>query len=171
MGDEVKAGPNRAAYVRRQGPNALTAAKRQRFLDVMAATANVRRAAEEAGASPASFYKLRRRDLGFAAAWDQSLDDSFTMLKGKLLESALGTAEQEPGDPDRAGITDRFDPTLGLQLMKLHEACNKVPSNYGRASGCKQVPIEDVERSLLRKLAALRRRLEQAGVDTPELPS
>lgn len=170
MGDEVTVGRNRPAYVRRQRGDALTMAKRQTFLDVVAATANVTRAAAAAGVLPQTFYRLRQRDAGFAAAWDQSMDDGYAALEAMLLERALGAVEQAPGDASRADPGE-FDPKLAMLLLQRRDLRSKAPSNYGRRSRCKHVPMAEVERSLLRKLKALRRRLEQAGVATPELPS
>lgn len=171
MGDEVTVGCNRLAHVRRERPTAITAAKRQQFLDVVAATANVKRAAAAVGVPPQSFYRLRHRDAGFAAAWDQSLDDGYAALEAMLLERALGTAGQAPGDADRAGPLGAFDPVLAMTMLKRRDERSKAPSNYAKASGYKHVPMAEVERSLLRKLQALRRRLLAAGVETPELPS
>lgn len=170
MGDEVTVGCNRLAHVRRERPTAITAAKRQQFLNVVAATANVKRAAAAAGVPPQSFYRLRHRDAGFAAAWDQSLDDGYAALEAMLLERALGTVEQASGDADQAGPVV-FDAALALAMIKRRDERSKAPSNYAKASGYKHVPMAEVERSLLRKLQALQRRLRAAGVETPELPS
>ena len=170
MGEQVTVGRNRPAHVRRERRDALTVAKRQHFLDVVAATANVKQAAAAAGAVPASFYRLRHRDAGFAAAWDQSLDDGYAALEAMLLERALGTAEQAPGDADRAGPTT-FDAALALTMLKRRDERDKAPSNYAKRAGYSHVPMVEVERSLLRKLQALQRRLRAVGIATPELPS
>lgn len=159
MGDEVTVGRNRPAHVRRQRPDAMTAIKRQRFLDVVAATANVSRAAEAAGAAPATFYRLRQRDAGFAAAWTRALHDGYAALEARLLAHALGTDEQSPGDADRMEQPGPFDAKFALDVLKRADERARAPARTAKTGRYRYVPIEEVERSLLAKLEALERRL------------
>lgn len=166
IGDTVTVGRNRLVHVRRERADALTAVKRQRFLDVVAATANVKRGAAAAGAAPASFYRLRHRSASFAAAWDRAVRDGYAALEAKLLARALSEDGQEPGDGDRGDAIDPsapFDPRLALDVLKRDDARSRGPSTYARASGYRFMPMEEVERSLLAKLDALERRLAAAG--------
>jgi hypothetical protein len=50
-----------------------TQARRARFLECLAASANVQRACLAVRMSRQSAYRLRRRDPAFAAAWDDAL--------------------------------------------------------------------------------------------------
>lgn len=59
-----------ARTIRRDG---WIAARRQRFLDCLAARCDVSRACQAVGLSRQSAYRLRARDPGFAAAWDGAL--------------------------------------------------------------------------------------------------
>lgn len=162
MGDEVTAAKNRAAQVRRQRSDGLTAVKRQRFLDMLAATANVQRSAEAAGASSRAFALLRRRDEGFATAWTQALHDSYATLEARLVATALGTTEQLVGD---AGAVEEqpFDPKLAIEVLRRRDAAMQGPRVRSRVAGYKNVPIADVERSLIAKLEALERRMVASG--------
>ena len=54
-----------------------TAAKREAFLTALVDTANVAGAARLVGVPERSPYQLRRKDEGFAAAWDRALDEAY----------------------------------------------------------------------------------------------
>jgi hypothetical protein len=56
--------------IRRDG---WTSERRGRFLELLAAGLDVRRACGEIGLSRPAAYTLRRRDAGFASAWDGAL--------------------------------------------------------------------------------------------------
>jgi hypothetical protein len=56
--------------IRRDG---WTSQRRQRFLELLAAGLDVRRACAGVGLSRQAAYTLRRRDLAFAQAWDGAL--------------------------------------------------------------------------------------------------
>ncbi|QNN64235.1 hypothetical protein H9L12_07610 [Sphingomonas rhizophila] len=60
-----------------------------RFLDMFAATANARMAAESAGVAYQTVFKHRARDAGFAAAWDEALAQGYARLEAELLAAAL----------------------------------------------------------------------------------
>lgn len=145
---------------RRERPNALTAKRRQQFLDMLAATANVRRTAAAADAFPACFYRLRRRDAPFAAAWQQALADAVVRLEGEMLARALGEADTEVGDGDRAGEAGRVDTRLGMDLLKRNDRREARGLGKGAVESRQCLPIEEVERVLLARLDALAR---QAG--------
>jgi hypothetical protein len=81
-----------APAVRRDG---WTPARRKRFLDLLAAGFDVRRACAGVGLSRQAAYTLRRRDPAFAQAWDGALrsaraaeDEAFlAMLPERLLRT------------------------------------------------------------------------------------
>ncbi len=57
-------------HPRRTRTDGWTLARRKGFIDALAKTGNVRAAAEAVGMSAQTAYRLRKRDSGFAAAWD-----------------------------------------------------------------------------------------------------
>jgi len=66
-----------------------TLAKREKFLSVLAATANVRFAATSVGMGEPGAYRLRKRDPGFAKAWGEALCEGYTRLELLMLERAM----------------------------------------------------------------------------------
>jgi hypothetical protein len=159
MADQIVVGTHRRVVVRRERPNALTAAKRGRFLDMLAASGHVERAAAAAAATAAAFYRLRQRDAAFAAAWAQALDDAYVRLEAEMLARAMGTAPQPAGEAARVpGDPAGFDAKLALDLLKRRDALALGRYRGKRGPPCRHVPIEEVERLLLERLEALARR-------------
>ncbi len=72
-----------------------TEARRARFLEALAATANVRLACAAVGLSRQAAYTLQRRDPEFAAAWRAALckarDEATRTFLEKLPEALLRT--------------------------------------------------------------------------------
>ena len=151
--------------VRRGRADALTVARRQRFLDVLAATANVRRAAAAASADHSAFYRLRSRDAEFAAAWRGALDDALMRLEGEVLARALGGAAGENGDGARVGDAERagaVDVDLALNLLKRRDARMRREAAEGRVAQRRVLTIEELEHELLTRLDVLARRAGRA---------
>ena len=124
-------------------------AVRRRFLEVLGMTANVSRAAREAGVGTACFYRLRLTDEAFRMAWEVALDEGCRQIELMLLAAALG----EP-------LAEGVDRKLVLEMLARREARGKAAPAGIRG---RQVAIETVERSLLRKLDALDRRRRGKG--------
>lgn len=139
--------------------NALTMTRRQRFLDVLAATANAQRAAAAADAAPSTFYRLRSRDAGFAAAWQCAMGDALIRLEGEVLAHALGERGEAPvGNADAAGKAGVIDVRLGMDLLKRADALAARGFSRTAVQQRTHLPIEEVERVLLARLDALARR-------------
>ena len=152
-GDVVAIGRHRSTHVRRASPSTLSKAKQQRFLDVLAATANVQRAAAAVGCAPSSVYRLRYRDGSFAAAWREALDSAMVRLESAVLAHALGEGGEMTGDAERAGDAGRIDIALAMQLL------TRRPTSGSRGmTQRRRLPIEEVERVLLQRLDAMARR-------------
>lgn len=66
-----------------------TKARRARFLEVLAETINVTAAVGSVGLSAQGVYRLRKRDAGFAADWDQTIAEAYARVEMLLLERAL----------------------------------------------------------------------------------
>ncbi|MBD8546396.1 hypothetical protein [Sphingomonas sp. CFBP 8760] len=122
-------------------------AVRRRFLEVLGMTANVTRAAREAGMGTRCFYRLRLGDDAFRTAWDAALEEGCRQVEAMLLAAALG-------EPLAPGV----DRKQVLEMLARREARGKGAPATVRG---RQVAIETVERSLLRKLDALDRRRQR----------
>lgn len=145
-------------------------ARRQRFLDALAATANVRMAADAAGMGLPGAYKARQRDAAFAELWEAALEQGYGRLESELLSSALGERRDGEGhviadvnaiepNGDRA-VVGRLDQTLALHLLALRRP-SAIAGRASQKRTYKTVPIGDVEQALMKQLAIAERRLRQ----------
>ncbi|HYG28899.1 MAG TPA: hypothetical protein VD887_01655 [Allosphingosinicella sp.] len=102
--------------------NKLTKAAEQAFLAALSATANVRLSAAAAGASPAAFYRRRRRDPAFAREFRLALKMGWERLECAAL--AAGMPESHADDGWRQYDPPPIPPLTAdqaLQLLWLHE--------------------------------------------------
>jgi hypothetical protein len=74
----------------------MTAAQQSRFAEMLAVTCNVTLSAREAGCSYQAAYRMRRRSAGFRRRWAEALAEGVARLELKLLQRALGQAEELP---------------------------------------------------------------------------
>ena len=81
------------------------------FLDCLAETSNVTRAAEIAGINPSRAYKVRREEQEFARAWHAALVEGYEHLELELL-ARLRSGEAKDGP--------RHDNGAALRLLSLH---------------------------------------------------
>ena len=71
-------------------------AMQARFLEVLRATANVSEASRACGMKFNGAYRLRARDPGFAAAWQEALEQGYAELEMMLIRQSLfGTERTE----------------------------------------------------------------------------
>jgi hypothetical protein len=164
---------------KRERRDGWTAKKREVFLDVLAATCNVSRAAGAVGMSTTGLYQLRLRDGGFAALWAEALELGYQRLEDELLARALGTGGSDPAvelrnpEGERADpvpeLVGPFDPDLAMRILKLRASIG--PGRPGRARA--KPSQAEVDAELMRRLDALaeslkrkeeRERAEAAGV-------
>ena len=139
----------------------------ERFLDMLAATANVRRAAAAAGASAAGFYARRRRDDGFRMAWDAALESGRARLESLLLARAIRRFDpDEDGgaiDGDRALLSEA--PPMSVdEAMRLLAMARGKPAEH-RREAWRQPPrsLDEVRDSILRKIEAIERHDAREG--------
>lgn len=146
--------------IRKPRADQWTKAKRNAFLDHLAATCNVTHSSAKVGIATSNAYALRRRDAAFAEAWSAALEQGYEHIEAQLLARAIG----QDADPLREGDPSAvpFDPEMGLRVM----AARKGGMGTGRPrgpAGVKRVTITQVEASLRRKLDALAKRLAPRG--------
>jgi hypothetical protein len=79
--------------------------KRRTFIAVLAATCNVKLAAQGCGIDVTTPYRVRRADTGFAADWEAALASGYERLEVEALRYAL---ERLPGaiDPHGTGESE-----------------------------------------------------------------
>ncbi len=95
----------------------LTPKKRREFLQMLASTCNVSRAARHIGVSRAASYKLRQNDLNFAEYWAEAIAIGVEALEDEMHRRAFeGVAVQT-----KYGTYRKYSDTLAIFLMKAHK--------------------------------------------------
>lgn len=164
MGHELtfRGGRGRPVQMRRQ-KQGWTAARRDRFLDLVAATCNVRLAAEEIGLTLASVYALRRREPEFGERWRMALLAGYDRLEGELLRKSIHALEDGvdgTNDPDtlvKGPVT--FD--QAMSLLERHRKLLAQGERPVRRAGYKEATEAETNEALEKKLASLRRKREE----------
>jgi hypothetical protein len=93
--------------------------KMAKFCEVLAETAVVAEACDQAGMGISGAYALRRRNPFFAAAWDASLTIARERLADTLLARSMeGNVEQIYRDGELIGERHVLDNRLGLAILR-----------------------------------------------------
>ncbi|MDH7640962.1 hypothetical protein [Sphingomonas oryzagri] len=112
--------------------DAITPARKRRFIEVLAATGSVSEAARQVGASRQSFYALRStyEDEIFLAAWDRALSAATDILANVAYERAIeGVEEPVFWRGELVGTRRRYNDRLLMQLLRVRN-----PSGYAPLS-------------------------------------
>lgn len=134
-----------------------TAAKRKAFTAELAATCNVAASLRVVGMSTSSLYRLRQRSAEFRAQWAEALREGYAKLELTLLDRAMNgtvkTVIRADGSVDK---TIEYPNAIALALLRMHK-----DSVAEAAAEHDSVEIEDVRKRIARKLAMVRKRIEQ----------
>jgi hypothetical protein len=155
----VLAGTNRRIQQQRF-TKGWTQARRERFLDHVAATCNVREATEVVGLSQAGLYALRRRDPVFAEQWRMALLAGYDRLEAALVRTAIAALDGVAvGDPDKI-VCQPVTVEQAIKLLDRHQAMigrrGTIPRDHAR-----RATQEETDAMLLERLKAFKRRLER----------
>lgn len=115
------------------------------FLDFLAETSNVSKAAEEAGVNASRAYKVRREEPEFAKQWRAALLEGYEHLELETLRRLReGTAADGP----------KFDIANALRLLVMHR------ETVARAQAeQRNVSAAEVRASIDRKVEAIRQQI------------
>lgn len=127
------------------------------FFDQLATGANVRTAAAAARVDPASAYRRRAIDADFRAIWEGAILEGIAQRAIDAIASALDPVGADEEDDTEQGATDL---TTALKLIVWHDARDK---RHGRGVQVACMPIDQVEGILMRRLAAVERRLTKTA--------
>lgn len=117
--------------LRRVRKDGWTDVRRALFLQVLAATCNVREACRAAGLHFSGAYDLRRRDPAFADAWADAIEQSYSELEMRLLRDCLNGAARVEVIREGHGPMARVKSTktvtavphaIALRLLQAHRA-------------------------------------------------
>lgn len=166
MCDSIAGGNNRWLQVTTVKEGGWTKPKRAAFLDMLAATCNVRASARHVEMNAVSAYRLRRRDLQFADLWRAAILTGYDRLEEMLLAHAgAGVNDVAIGETETETETEPapFNAALAMELLRQHRPT--VENRRKRPTGrLERANRAEAEAALLKKLDILARRLrDEAG--------
>jgi hypothetical protein len=137
------------------------------FINALAETSNVKKAADEAGVSQACVYKTRRTDADFARRWYGALAEGYDNLEMELL-SRLREGRLE--DTDEAGNKRKFDIGTAFRCLIAHR--DTVEREKGRKTLADEVATMKAINARIDELRAkeeraLAREAKRAGLMVP----
>jgi hypothetical protein len=145
--------------------------RQQQFLEYLAETGNVSRAAKLVGSSTARVYAMRHNDPVFRQAWDEAEEIAADRLEAEAWRRAVEGVDEPAVNGgrlvrDAAGNTvmvRRYSDMLLLALLKAHRRAKfntRLPAGAALGGGA----AFDVRAMLLAKLAQL---AAQTGAESP----
>lgn len=156
--DEEAIGPGKARRVQwRAKRTGWTKKRREDFLEHLALTCSVIRAAAAVGGSASGAYRLRIADAAFADGWRRAIETGYDRLEALVLEHGGAGVPLEVDDSGAAPPDFNFD--RAIQVLRFYRGQRDgVPS--GR-SGRKRrnATREETNAALLKALKAAEKRL------------
>ncbi|MBV9932074.1 MAG: hypothetical protein JO013_14180 [Alphaproteobacteria bacterium] len=145
---------------KRQTASGWTAAKRAAFLETLATTCCVQRAAEAAGVQTSTAYSRKLRDPAFAADWEEAIAIGYAQVEERLILDAMGRAANDDGDAAGGGARmDKYEREQALNLLKWHRA-EAVLRPRSRSGAGKLAADDETDAAILVRLAIVRKRLQ-----------
>ncbi|MEP7349262.1 MAG: hypothetical protein ABI668_04825 [Sphingorhabdus sp.] len=165
----VRGSNGRRAQVSRARLKQWTARGEARFLSVLSATCNVKLACRAVALSVPSAYMHRERWPDFGRRWDEAVEEGYLALEMGMLENAMASIDPDgPHEVDRetAIPMEPMTPQQGLALLHMNK--HSAFRHWARRTGVRgwgrnrreEMSDDELTRSLLKKLAVLRLRLD-----------
>jgi hypothetical protein len=156
----MRIGPAGRPILTRARSREWSASAEQLFLETLAATCNVTRAAQAAGMSFASAYRHRQRSDRFDARWRAALEEGYVDLECTLLAAAHGSLTPDPTRPGAHAGAHDWDEAKNLLTLHRH-------SVTGRGKPTRTIlpraTEEETNRALERALGMIERRRARAA--------
>ncbi|MBA14862.1 MAG: hypothetical protein CMN73_00695 [Sphingomonas sp.] len=127
------------------------------FLEMLRQTANVARAAREAGLSSSTVYAHRARYPGFARDWDAAISEALDELESQLMDRARNGVEKPVYyRGEVVGSVRTYSDSLGMFLLRA-----KRPEVYDRVGGiappsAPRITEAEAKAEVLRRIELLR---------------
>jgi len=127
------------------------------FLEMLAATCNVRLSAAEVGFSTTALYARRVRWPAFRDAWDAAIAHGYARIEAMLVERATDSLVRIELDGDWEPAGPPLSNAEMMNLLKLHRAAvhGGKPQNFGWRA--KPWDMDEIRASILRKIEAIER--------------
>lgn len=159
-----RGGPGKGALpqLRRAGRRLWDEEVKQQFLDVLAATCNVRAAARAVAMTDRGAYGVRARDPAFAAAWNAALEQGYSELEMLLLRQSIHgstmteTVEDGEGRRKQVKTVHSYPHGMAMQLLSAHR---KSVEDVRAAQTGNQAGSEQIRAEIQVKIAAMRARV------------
>ncbi|MDT8759238.1 hypothetical protein MZO42_11070 [Sphingomonas psychrotolerans] len=148
-----------------------SARRRQRFLDALALTCNVRVAAAHAGVVTSTVYRHRAQDPQFVAQWRQALEAGYDRLETLVLEHGGAGMPLEPADPERAAAEMQaeaqggtgvalppFDFARAMELLR-HHRMSRHAAGIAHGQQRRAATREETNAALAKAIAAAEKRM------------
>ncbi len=132
------------------------------FLEELAATCNVKAAAQAAGFSTVAVYRRRMKHAGFTEAWALAIAQGYARLEAMLVERATASLSARAVEDVVAKGAARPVPaemSVGdaMSLLKLHRASVRGGPEQAYGHREKAPDVEEVRANILRKIEAIER--------------
>ena len=152
-GTHVRYGPTGRAQKIKTGGAQWSDEAEELFLDVLAASCNIKMAAEATGFHTQTAYRLRRLRPDFAARWKEALDQGYIRLEMALVEAACDSIDNVEFDVDRPIPKMTVDQAMGV--LRAHK--NEVMGDGKRPSGnqARRRSLDEVRDSIRKKIKAI----------------
>lgn len=142
MGQSPSTGRKRASLAKasmRKAPS--PAVRRACFLEVLRRTANVSRAAREAGLASSTVYAQRARSASFAAEWDAAVTEALDALEEELVQRVRHGVEKPVFyGGQQVGSVRHYSDALAMFILKARR-----PDVYGRVIAERALAAEQGE--------------------------
>jgi hypothetical protein len=163
--DEGAIGPGKARRIQRRAKRTgWTKAAREGFLEHLAMTCSVIRAAAHVGRAPSGAYRLRADDPVFADAWRRAIETGYDRLEALVLEHGGAGAPLEPGETGES--PPGFDFERALQVLKYYRGQRDGAPSGRTGRKRRNATREETNALLIKALKAAQKRLaRQASAD------
>lgn len=140
--------PARYPARRSHGSVRINKARREQFLEILAETASVTAAARAAGVYRVKWYRLRKADPAFDAAWHEALEIGIDAVEDEAVRRAVeGHDEPVYFQGQKVGATRKYSDRMLMLLLRARR-----PALYGDGGEGGGRADDDDIRSLLREI-------------------
>lgn len=137
----------------------IAAARQRRFLETLAETANVSRAAREAGVARSALYRLREQSATFRTRWQEAMDQALDEIEAMLMDRAVhGVDRPVFFGGKECGAIRHYSDTLAIFLLRARR-----PDIYGKVAAAVDIALDDpatARRAVHERLERMADRLE-----------
>jgi hypothetical protein len=152
-GSHVRYGPTGRAQRIKTGGAQWSDEAEELVFDVLAASCNVRMAAEATGFTTPTVYWHRRRRPEFAARWKEALEQGYARLEMALVEAACDTLDGVEFDSERP--IPKMTIEQAMNVLRAHRNAVEGDGKSGPGRHARRRSFEEVRDSIIKKIEAI----------------